>query len=281
MKANFSNTITSSFLLYLDHRIVDKGDGYSNVGSNFYPVSGIYQDKYTYAAPYKQLINDNSIGNATKFSGIYLNNNLITPGTSGFIGIDHYNGQLLFSSGLSSPTISGNYSVKDFNLYTTDKSEETLLFLTKIEQRPRLPQTARGLAPNEITYPAIFLRMDDTTNDPFAFGGTDMTKFSYRAIVMANSMYNLDSACGILRDSSHNFFRTIDNSSLHLNAFGCSTGQLFNYTGAATGEPIYISNVAVKKVQAMNSADFVNLNPNVYSAFVDFELEAIRDPHSS
>jgi len=280
MKANYQNTLTSSFLLYIDHEITKRGEAYTNLSSYFYPVTGVYRNYYTYAAPYKQLVSDYSVNGPTKCSGVYLNGNFITPGQSGLVAINHYDGQVIFNANRNSSVISGNYAIKDYNVYLTDKTEDRILFYTKIENKNRKPQTVRGLQVNEITYPAIFLTMINSKNDPFAFGGVDMTSSYFRAIVMSDSQFSLDAACGILRDSSHNFFRLIDNNDLKMNAMSSYTGTAYNYTGIATGAPVYISDVSVSRVAANKSADFIDLNPDVFSAFVDFDLESVRNPHT-
>jgi hypothetical protein len=280
MKVNYQNTLTSSFLLYIDNAVLKKGDAYTNVNSLFYPISGVYGNYFTYAAPYKQIVSDVSINGATQMSGVYLNGNFITPGQSGLLAINHYDGQLIFSSNKNGQAISGNYSIKDYNVYLTDKSEDYILFSTKIEPKSRRNITARGLEVNEITYPAIFLMMINSQNEPFAFGGTDMTKSYFRTVVMANSVFSLDAVCGILRDSAHNYFRLVDNNDLKLNAMSAYTGTPFNYTGVATGEPVYIADVNVSRVKKITSSEYVNLNPDVYSAFIDFDLESVRNTHA-
>ena len=279
MKANFQNILTSSFLLYVDHTILKRGEGYTNVSSKFYPVSGIYNNYYTYAGPYKQIVSDHSITGANQLTGIYLNNNFIIPGQNDLVAINHYDGQVVFSANKNSSAISGNYAIKDFNVYLTDKSEDYLLFSTKLEPKNRKPQTFTGLAVNEITYPAIFLRLINSQNEPFAFGGTDMTNCYFRALVMSNSMYSLDAACGVLRDSAHNFFRTVNNNDLRLNAMSSYTGIAYNYTGIANGDNVYISSVSVSQVKTSSSVEFKNLNPDIVAAFVDFDLEVVRAPH--
>ena len=229
MKVNYQNSLTSSFLMFLDNQVLKKGDAYSNVSSLFYPITGVYKNYYTYAGPYKQIVSDQSIAGATQMSGVYLNGTFTVPGQNGLVAINHYDGQVIFSSNKNGSTISGNYSIKDFNVYLTDKSEDYILFYTKIEPKSRKGIEPRGLETNEITYPAIFLSLNSSSNDPFAFGGVDMTKSYFRAVVMADSMFNLDAVCGILRDSSHNFFKFVDNNDLKLNAMTAYTGSPFSY----------------------------------------------------
>ena len=266
-------------MLYLDNTVLKRGDAYTNVSGNFYPVTGVYNGYYTYAAPYKQIVSDTSISGANQLTGIYLDGTFITPGQSGLVAINHYDGQVIFSSSKNSNTISGNYAIKDYNVYLTDKAEDYLLFTTKIEPKSRKGIPTRGLEINEITYPAIFLRLDSSKNDPFAFGGTDMTKTYYRTIIMSNSMFSLDAVCGILRDSSHDFFNLVNNNDLRLNAMSAYTGLSYSYPAVATGESTYMSDVNITRVRPVSSPDFVNMNPEVYSAFVDFEIESVRSPH--
>jgi hypothetical protein len=58
------------------------------------------------------------------------------------------------------------------------------------------------------------------------------------------------------------------------------TGVQFNYNTVATGEPTYISDVGVSRLSPINSPDFVNLNPQVVSAIVDFEVQSVRNTHA-
>ena len=124
MKVNYQNSLTSSFLLYLDNTVLKRGEAYTNVSGSFYPVSGVYSNYFTYAAPYKQIVSDASISGVNQMTGVYLNGNFIVPGQSGLVAINHYDGQLIFSSNKSGQALSGNYAIKDYNVYLTDKSED-------------------------------------------------------------------------------------------------------------------------------------------------------------
>ena len=280
MIANFQNIITSSFLLYIDHTVCKRGQATTNINSSFYPVSGVYKNYYTYAAPFKQIVSDESLSGPTQMTGVYVDGSFVVPGQNNLVAINHYDGQVIFSTDQSNSNISGNYSIKDYNVYLTDKPEDKLLFYTKIENKSRITQTARGLQVNEITFPAIFLNFDNSVNEPYAFGGTDMTNIMFRAVVMSDSQFSLDAACGILRDSNHSFFKLVNNNDLKLNAMSAYTGAQYSYTGVATGDPVYIADVVVSKIsRGGGGKDYEDLNPDVFSAIVDFDLEVVRNPH--
>lgn len=281
MIANYQNKLTSSFLLYLDNTICKRGQATSNVTSLFYPVTGVYKNYYTYAAPFKQIVSDASLSGPTQLTGVYVDGTLTVPGQNNLVAINHYDGQAIFSADQGNSVISGAYAIKDYNVYLTDKPEDKILFYTKIENKARITQTERGLQVNEITYPAIFLSLVDSNNTPFAFGGTDMTNTFFRAIIMSDSQFSLDAACGILRDSAHSHFHLVDNNSLKMNAMSAYTGTQYNYTGMATGDLVYIEDVNVARINGgVFGSDYEELNPDVFSAFVDFDLQVVRDPHS-
>ena len=105
----------------------------------------------------------------------------------------------------------------------------------------------------------------------------DDTLINARAIVLADSMFSLDAVCGILKDTARKNMPIVSQAGLSLNALGGFTGVNYDYTGTATEGYCFIDRVTVSKNIA-NRGDFENLNPNVFSAFVDLELHTHRMP---
>ena len=298
MKVQYENKVMSSLLLFVDHEVVQKGEAYTNHGSAFYKIDSLFNDYYVYASPYKQLVADTSItGAATPniLNGIYFstppdpggaigpyNTGPMYPGSGGFDSINHMQGQLYFT-GDTDPVggsgISGSYAVKDFSVFLTSMPEEQLLFETKLNLNPRTSdfKASAGMEANTQTYPAIFIKDNGGRSEEFAMGGVEDTIVNARAIVLADSMFSLDAVCGILKDTVRKSMPIIEQSDLNLNALGAFTGVNYDYTESATGAYCFIDRVTVSKNIA-NRGDFENLNPNVFSAFVDFELHNHRMP---
>ena len=288
MKVQYENKVMSSLLLFIDHEVTQKGDAYTDHQSNFFKIDSLFSDYYVYASPFKQLVSDASItGSSTPnlLTGVYVDGDgPIGPGTSGLHSINSMQGQAYFT-GTTDPmdvkTVSGRYSVKDFNVFLTSLPEEQLLIETKLVLNPKTSdiKVTTGIDSSAQTYPAIFLKDNGGTNEEFALGGVDNTIINARAIVLADSLFNLDAVCGILKDSTRKNLSIIEQTDLNLNALGGYTGVTYNYTGVATGDYCYIDDVRVSKNVA-NRGDFQNLNPNVFSAFVDFELHNYRMPRA-
>jgi len=296
MKVQFENKVMSSLLLFIDHEVVQKGDAYTNTGSAFFKIDSLFNDFYVYASPYKQLVADAGITGASTpavLSGIFFaapgapgtqpySHGPFYPGSGSFDSINHMQGQLYFS-GDTDPTngsgISGAYSLKDFNVFLTSMPEEQLLFETKLVLNPRTSDLSSnaGVEANTQTYPAIFIKDNGGRNEEFAMGGIEQTTINARAIVLADSMFSLDGVCGILKDTVRKNMPLINQSGLFLNALGGFTGVKYDYTGTDTEGYCYINDVIVSKNIA-NRGDFQNLNPGVFSAFVDFEIQTHRMP---
>ncbi len=286
MKVQFENKVMSSLLLFVDHEVTQQGDAYTNHQSNFFKIDSLFSDYYVYATPFKQLVSDGGITGASTpnlLTGVYVDGDgPIGPGTSGLHSINHMQGQAYFTGAtdpMSGKTVSGRYAVKDFNVFLTSLPEEQLLFETKLVLNPKTSdiKVTTGVDSSSQTYPAIFIKDNGGRNEEFAMGGIEDTLINARAIILADSLFNLDAACGILKDTVRKKMSIIDQTDLNLNALGGYTGVTYNYTGVATGDYCYIDDVSVSKNVA-NRGDFQNLNPNVFSAFVDFELHSHRMP---
>lgn len=281
MKAQFENILMSSMTLWFDHTLLKKGEAFSNHNSLFYPITNIYNGYYSYGAPFKNLIRDESITGANIISGVYINNTFITTGVSGLVSINADQGQLYFDVDQSNSTISGNYAVKDYGIHLTNENEERILFETKFNLNPKTTENPTGLPINAQTYPAIYLKNNGGNNEPLAFGGLDSTNINVRTIVISDSMFSMDALTSIFKDVVRTYIPLIQPNEMPFNSLnGLKTR--YNYDILTTGKAgssssVYIKNVYVSK-NVTNRGQYQDLNPDAISAFVDFELEAYRNP---
>lgn len=261
-------------MLYLDNTILTVGEAYTDHSGLFYPdKNNKYNGYYGYSAPFEQLVSDHSVTGAHVMSGVYVNASF----TQNNVHINHYNGQVFFDSDQGSAKISGNYSIKDFNVSMTSKAEQELLFETKFHVRPKTSQILTGLAPHQNTYPAIFVKNAGGGNEPWAFGGIDNSVVNTRCVVLSDSNYSLDAACSIMKDTARDAFYIV-NSGLPFNALGIPATGTYNYTGLFTGthdyDMAFIQDVTV--TSSIPNLSNNSINSNIYAAFVDFRIETPR-----
>ena len=287
MKTQFENRVMSSLLLFVDHVLLKNGDAYTNHTSYFEETTQSFANYYSYGSPFKQLVSDSSISGSPGYSapaimsGAYINSGgwkFFPVGTSGLNSINYRQGEVNLTTQITGASrISGTYAIKDFNTYLTTLTEEEILFETKYKVRPKTLQTTTGLAPGTQTYPAIFLKGSLSDNVPFSFGGCDQTNINVRMVVLADSAFDLDGACSILKDVVKSNVYLIQDE-LPFNAIGAYTGKAYNYTGIATGENTVFLNKAIVSKNVGGLSPYNKINPEMHSAFVDYEIIVARYP---
>jgi hypothetical protein len=283
MKESFLHLANPSFLIWLDNLICQEGSGHYQASSLFYKTTNQFQGLYTYSSPYSQFIYDVSVSGATVMTGIYLNNNFITTGTSGFFGVNYEKGQVYFNTALpSSAVISGNFSVKDFNLILTNDTEQKILFETQYTKRPKTLLSPTGLRNNEISYPVAFVKNLSYSNTPFAIGGIVSTDINYSVIVFSDDKYKLDSVIPLMCDSYSSYLPILNVQEMPFDIYGRCKSGVYNYQELKQSKtPTLARSLFVQKAsQAEFSqklySEIDNVNPTVQIGIVDFSVSAQR-----
>ena len=149
-----------------------------------------------------------------------------------------------------------------------------------------MPLNNRGTS-SKFNRAAIFLKNNGSRNEPLAFGGTDQTETDIRAIVLSDDQYKIDAVGSILRDKVRTFIPLIPEANMPFNALGDYRNNVqFNYTGltdqrspdcvSTTG--VFIDNVYTSKIGGITYTQKTNINPDVFSMIIDFEISDIRTP---
>ena len=293
MKGQFDHQVMQSFLLWFDHNLLLEGEAYTNTSGQYYDVYDQYGDYYSYALPYKQIISDHSITGAEAFipTGVFVDGDFMTPsGTNGpdandnFKDIDYANGTVYFSN-KQEGTVTSSFSVKDFSVYLSSETEEKLLFETKYKLSSDVIQNISGLSPKDVTYPVVFLLNKGSRNEGFTFAGMDQTIFDVRALILADSQYDLDGIGSIFRDKVQTHVAMIKGSENPFNLFGgYKNNTNFNYTGVIDGKGVidrlYLNEVAVSSTDRLGS-EVSNNNPDIFFGMIDFEAIAYRYPRGN
>jgi hypothetical protein len=226
------NLLVSSFMLFLDNQILTQGSSFSNQSGLFFPDNDEFIGDYTYSCSYLQLVNDTSISGANIMSGVYLNNTFVGIGTSGLSKINHYDGNVSFSNPLPSGTIiSGNFSIKDFNVYLSDSLDYKVVMDTKFSSNPKYSQQATGVPLGEKVMPAIFLIPKTQEAKDLAFAGLDDNFMRIRGVIVCQNAYQRVGISNILKNLKLKQFPLIASTSFDY--LGNYTGINYNYFGSS------------------------------------------------
>jgi hypothetical protein len=282
MKPQFQHELTTSFMLWADNFVVDKAEAFQNYVSPLYPMGiddQLGSGFVTYSSPHKQWVFDESIDGAQIPSGIYNNGSFIGRGEDGLI-IDFDDGRVILdaSFGANNSALSGAYSVKEFNWYITNQTEEQLIVESKFDSNGRFKQELSGIAPHKQVVPAIFVNPELVENEPFAFGGEDKTSTNIRCVVFAENTYQLDGAMSVFADSKNEVFQKVDFSDYPLTEYGDTTG--FNYMTLIHSKGRDLFHVEDVRCSKLSDRVSKNIDPSLFVGFVDFEITNLRFPRS-
>ena len=286
MKPQFDNKVMSSFFLWFDNKLLDKGEAFENVTGQFYDASEEYQGFSTYASSYSQFVADASITGATIPTGVFVGeNNLVNRGEGGATGlfdINYLDGKVYFS-GDQTADITGSFAIKDYNVYLTNQPEDKILFETKYTERNKIDITPTGLEAGTKTYPVVYLKSMGSSNEPIAFGGQDQTTINIRAIVLAQSQFELDAVGSIFRDTQKTLVPLFEESEMPFNSFGgYKDGDQFNFTDDTSSKgstnSCFIEEVFVSNLERGVQSRIRDLNPDIFTNIIDFELTKFRFP---
>ena len=204
-------------------------------------------------------------------------------GATGLYSIDYSNGRSYWS-GTQGNDVTGSFAIKDFNTFLTNSTEDEILFQTQYTNRNKVSTVVpTGLEPGTKTYPVVYLKNDGSHNDPFAFGGQDNTIFRARAIVIADSQFEIDAIGSLFRDQVHSNIGLFTAAEMPFNQYGYYRNDTqFNYTGVVNGkgdaELMFLEEVNISRFDRVLENEVRKFNPNVYSTLIDFEINKVRFP---
>ena len=283
MKPQYKHELMTSFMLWFDHELLQEGEAYSNKTGTLYAKSDSRLPNTYISAQsnYKQWVNDSSITGEvnpiipTDFQG---------SGRASGIVFDFDNGRIIETGGsfTTGDTLTGTFAVKDFNIYLTNETEEDLILENKFQINSRYGDPSMsGIDPYDQVVPAIFLNSEYMRNEGFAFGGEDLTKNIIKAVVIADSEYQLDGALSIFADTARKTFSKIPFSGHPSTEYGDIKGGVYDYLSLSNSyssqAPYFIEDVTVSKFSERAQS---RLPGNLKVGFIDFDVSTNRFPRS-
>jgi hypothetical protein len=277
MKPQYQHNITTSFALWLDNYLLDKGEAYTNKTGKLYyysdpRVSSAYK---VFGSPHKQWVFDSSVTGATVPSGVHVNG--VFKGRDNGVILDFINGRALISGTTTGVNVTGSYSVKDFNIYLSIENEDDLILENNIEANSKFPQAGTYISPYDESFPAIYVLSDGNKNTPFAFGGEDETRSLMRGVVFAETPYQLDGVLSLFSDATQKVFKLKDFADFPITQYGDVKSGVYSfddyYDSPNINAELYIEEVTASKLR-----DKSKLGSKAYVGFLDFEVIKYRYP---
>jgi hypothetical protein len=283
----FIHKFTNSFMLWADNTLLQRGGAFTVTGGalTHYSDTQLPDHLRAWGSPFKEWVTDSSVSGAVVPSGFYINGSFQTP-SGDYFNMDFQNGRVLTSGLSSSQSITGSYSVKDFNIYLTNQDEEALI--VEVCQNSNNQYNTIGtdistpyLPPYAQKIPAIFVNVQSQKNEPLALGGTDSSVIRANMVVFAKDPYQLDGVLGLFADTSDEVFKELPLEASPLNEWGGLKNNRYSYTEtvAASGT----NNIFIDEVTTSKMTDSLRrgLKTELYVGFVDFSCAQYRNPRVS
>ena len=278
MKEQFQHKITNSFILWFDNFLLTKGEAFSNkTGTLFNYTDNRLDSRFTpYGSAYKQWVTDSSVTGATIPSGVFIDGNF--SGRDDGVVLDFDNGRALISGDVTTSTVTGEFAVKDFNIYLTNDTEDDIIVENKYVVNSRLPSiTETNITPYDDVVPAIFISTTRGENAPYALGGLQNSKINVNAVVLAEDTYGLDGVLSIFMDSVDECFAELPMKEYPVTELGDLKDNTYNYTGTAAGFDgnlkFYVDRVTTSKLTDRERNILAN---ELYVGFIDFDINMAR-----
>lgn len=279
----FIHKVNSSFFLWADHILLDRGQAYTNTTGAFtnYTDEKLPDAFEAFGCPHKEWVADSSVSGAVVPSGFYVGGTFQARANS--FNLDFINGRVITSGISTSQSITGSYSVKDFNIYSTNQDEESLI--VEICENYSAQYNTIGtdistpyLPPYSQKVPAIFINTQTQENLPFALGGLDNSKVRVNMTIFAKTPYELDGVLGLFADTSDEVFKELPLESAPMTEWGDIKNGNYNYNNLVAASGIH--NISIDSVKTSKVSDSLkrSLKTELYIGFADFELSQPRNP---
>lgn len=280
MKPQFQHEITTSFTLWIDNFLLKKGEAFKNHETQLYFSNDnrLDQGLNGFSSPFKQWVFDESISGAQVPSSVK-SDGIDMPRSPQTV-LDFQNGRVISSEINTSSNITAAYSVKDFNIYVTNETEENLIVESKFTVNSRFKQEEVAIPPYSQVLPAVFVNISSNVNDPFSLGGEDRTMTDIRCVVMAENIFQLDGALSIFNDAARECITALPFEAYPLTEYGDAPG--YNYKtlceSRLSSDPSALHFIERVDVSKLSDRVSRKIDPNTFVGFVDFEISTFRYP---
>ena len=278
MKNQFIHDFETSFSLWFDHTLLKRGEAFSNQTGILtqYIDNAIPTSHKVYGSQFKEWVIDASIPNAIVPYGVSGNGTFVAGTGNNDNIIDYKNGRFISTGNYS--TVSGAFSVKEFNVYYTNEDELALIVTNKYKTNAEYLNSGSYVAPYDFTVPCVFLTTENFFNEPAFIGGEDETKIQAKAVVFAENNYQMNGLLNVFSDQVQTAFANISINEDIYNSLG-GISSIYNYDNLVSGrEPFYY----IERVNPSKMKDEARraIEQRFLIGFLEFDIKTYRFPRA-
>lgn len=277
MDTQFIHNVELGFLLWADNRLCNKGQAYTTVSTKLYPMEDdrLPPTYVRYSSPFKEWVYDSGVQGAIVPHSISGSQGVISEGQSG-MQFDYSNGGVIFTGGNIPRTLdlTGTYSFKDFNIYSSNDSWESLISEKKYYLNSRFNRQPTGIQPWDLVTPAIFVNASNLSSKALAFGGLKDFTPNVSMLILAENKWQLDGVMSVFQDSQEKYFPILPMSTDPIQPYGnLKSGYDYSVIARNANQNDY---VFIESVKTSALSDRIKVIDSLYAGVVNFQLSAAR-----
>lgn len=276
MKEQFNHKLLTSFYLWFDNKIVDKGGGFVNKNNvslkkQTNPSSPM---TYSWASPHYQWVWDSGVSGVNYISSVTTTGGQVLTRASG-VKFDYVNGRVLSNTNWGD-TLTGSYAKKEFNIYMADEDEVDIYLENVFGQNNDVALEQSAPQPNKFVAPCVLLTLTNNYNVPFSFGGEETSKRTIRAFVISDDNFNKEAICSLSEDAAREVLPLVPNSAMPITEYGDVKASGYSYKALTETYPN--KDVFISSVESIKVGEKTNKNTNFSLSLLEFDLEINRFP---
>lgn len=262
--------VISSFKEFLNFRLLKDIQAYSTKTVSLYEytpprVAG----KIAYGSAYHHWVYDSSLVTIPTTVG-----GLARGGSEGMT-FDFRNGRILVNSGNTGLTLSTTVPIQDFGLFVTSKPDALLLNEVQFEQPPVLTTRDTYLAPDNIYCPAVFVKIAQTRNRPFALSGLDWSSWQIRVVCLAQNYSQAVGVGSVVRDMKERIFPVLTAAQTPLKVNGDLKVPPWTYSSYLTNPSEYCF-IMDTSYDIVEDDVFTHTNPKLFVGIGEIQCYLAR-----
>lgn len=271
MIETYGHKLITSLKEYIDYRLLKDIQAFSvKTGSLFRYTDDKFYNKTVYGSSYAQWVYHKEV------SGVIVPSGFMSYSRSGDgMSIDFINGRVLFDSGHTNLSITGTWTIPNINTYITTYPTSKLLSEKNFQLPPDYKQATTYLPPYSSVLPALFLRLSDTDNKPWAFGGEQMTEYNIAITALVNNPRYMIGLFDVIRDLQERNLPILSTSPI--NNYGDLKDSNWNYSNFLTNTNEYAF-ITDSYLRFIENDKFTEKNPNIYMGFGMITIKTTRLP---
>lgn len=270
MKPQFAQNLVTSFALWMDNRI-GGAQGYINYTGQLVQQGG--PGSWVYASPFKSWVYDSCVSGASIPSGFYTSSGQFLTAASGVV-IDYVNGRVLSNANWG-PFLTGAYAAKEVNVYFSSNEEIQYVMEQAYAANPNVAYAFTGAQSRPLYAPLVMLTNDRQYNDPWALGGTDITRNTVTAMVLTKDNWLQESIGSLFADMAHSYVPYCTYADAPIGASGDLKSAPWSYcTGIR--DRFGCNQLYIEKAYSSKVNEQPNRNSSFYVALLEFDTSFVR-----